>query len=91
MTGEKSMCGRRPLPHAKVKRIAAILADAWEKTPAEKAAAAMIAAGFNSVDLLQFGRTKTASRMHDHWRTNTINEMRDFEIRKAHNESKEQS
>ena len=40
-----------PLPHAKVKKIAVILTEAWEMSPAQKAAAALRAAGFTANDL----------------------------------------
>jgi len=69
-----------PLHHAKVKRIAALLADAWEVPPSQKAAAALRAAGFTADDLWRFGKTNTARLQPDHWRNNTYNDMKDYEI-----------
>ena len=69
-----------PLPHVKVKKIAVILAEAWEISPSQKAAAALRAAGFTAYDLWRFGKTNTARRQPDQWRNNTYNDMKDHEI-----------
>ena len=69
-----------PLHNAKVKRIATLLADAWEVPPSQKAAIALRAAGFTAYDLWLFGKTNTARLQPDQWRNNTYNDMRDYEI-----------
>jgi len=73
-------CNYIPLRNNKVKQIAAILVNAWEMSPSQKAAAALRASGFTADDLWRFNKTNTARLQPEQWRNNTYNDMKDYEM-----------
>jgi hypothetical protein len=75
-----SVAAPSELSAADVRRMSGILREAWFVPPAQKAAAAMLAAGYSSYELLALRREKAASLLPDQWLNNTVNEMRDFEL-----------
>jgi hypothetical protein len=68
-----------PLSPTKVKKIAAILEEAWSVPPAIKAAKTLVKEGFTADDLWKFGKTKKSKFQPEQWHDNTFNEMRDIE------------
>lgn len=65
-----------PLPHAKVKKIAAILTDAWEMSPSQKAAQPLGDIGFNElVEILTNGGDATGQILRQDETTLTNKQM----------------